>query len=78
MSFTFNPTQGMLASGLGAREANNMAESAPYRGGLNISPQTTTSRRADFLTGLSLLLLWLGFFAATTLFVMALITVALA
>jgi hypothetical protein len=52
--------------------------SAPHRGGLPISPERIGSRRSDLVAGITLLVLGLGLFAATTLFIAALITVILA
>jgi hypothetical protein len=78
MAFTINPAQGMLAQSHRARVLGDKAPSIPQGVGLSISPENSRIPRADFLTGLTLLLLGLGFFGATTLFVMALITVTLA
>ncbi len=50
---------------------------APCTGGLLISPESARPRRADTLTSLSLMLIGLGFFAATLFFITELITITL-
>lgn len=50
---------------------------APRTGGLLISPESSRPRRADSLTNLSLMLIGLGFFAATLFFITELITITL-
>jgi hypothetical protein len=78
MSLTFNPIEGMSPSGHGAQPIDQGLASAPDRGGLTISPERIGSRRADLVAGITLFVLGLGLFAATTLFIAALITVILA
>lgn len=78
MSILFNRIEGMVSSGHGAHPKSRGAASVSLGAGLPISPQRLRSSRAELLARLTLLLIGLGFFAATTLFIVALITVILA
>ena len=78
MSISFNRIEGMVPAGHGTHPKGRGAKSVPLRAGLPISPQRLRSSRAELEARLTLLLIGLGFFAATTLFIVALITVILA
>lgn len=77
MSFSFNPAKGRQPTS-GISYIAGYKGSPPDRGGLPISPGRVCSCRADALTLLTFLVLGLGFFAATGLFIAALITTILA
>ncbi|MCA3426001.1 MAG: hypothetical protein INF34_04810 [Roseomonas sp.] len=76
MSFAFNPPARFSLFRGNGRAAKACA-TKPHLEGLSISPESAGSRRADSLAGLVLFLLGLGFFAATTFFITALITITL-
>ena len=78
MSILFNRIEEMVPSGYGTHPKDRSVASVPPRAGLPISPQRLRSSRAELVARLTLLLIGLGFFAATTLFIVALITVILA
>jgi hypothetical protein len=72
----FNLVRKITGPGLGVN-ARQVTLSAPCTGGLLISPESSRPHRADTLTNLSLMLIGLGFFAATLFFITELITITL-
>jgi hypothetical protein len=76
MDFTFNPASKVTAAGRSAN-THRATLSAPYAGGLLISPESSRPRRADTLTSVSLMLIGLVFFAATLFLVTELIMITL-
>ena len=72
----FNLARKITGPGLSVN-ARRVTLSAPCTGGLLISPESSRPHRADTLTNLSLMLICLGFFAATLFFITELITITL-
>jgi hypothetical protein len=77
MSFSFNPANGIKSASRTPDIAGHKG-SLPEPGGLPISPGRVCSCGANAMTVVTYLLLGLGFFAATVLFIAALITTILA
>lgn len=76
MALTFNSTNQVSVAGLDLAPTKIMS-APPRRAGLSISPEQTMSRRANLLASLTFLALGLGFLAVTSLFIAALISLAL-
>ncbi|MCA3285932.1 MAG: hypothetical protein ING09_05230 [Roseomonas sp.] len=77
MSFVFNPPNRYAALG-GSAQATGTGSAKHQKEGLSISPESAVSRRGDLATALTLLLLGLGFLAASCLFIAGLVTTILA
>lgn len=77
MSFIFNPAGRVAPSGLTV-QAGGSERKIQHRGGLTISPEQAGPKQSNSIAHLTLVMIALGFFAASLLFVTALITVILA
>ena len=77
MSFVFNPVGRVATLGL-TTQAGGSERKVQHLGGLTISPEQAGSKQSNRIAYLTLVMIALGFFAASLLFVTALITVILA